>query len=317
VAEVSEAPPRSDTANFTRYAWGVLALSLFVILWGAYVRASGSGNGCGSHWPLCNGEVVPTDPHTQTRIEFTHRVSSGLAFFAVLGLLAWGTRLLPRGHKARMMAMASFAFMLAEVLLGAGLVVLQYVGANASGGRAVYLSMHLVTTQGLLAMLLLTAWLSRDAVPQPAKRHSWLAIAALPMVLVVSITGAVAALGDTLYPAASLEQGVQQDLSSTTDVLLRWRTAHPVLAVLAAAYVIAVAVSLMRVKDAPLAARIARFVLILAAVQVAAGAANILLLAPIWMQIAHLLVADLVWMSLVLLAVEAPAQAGKQPTTTL
>jgi cytochrome c oxidase assembly protein subunit 15 len=294
-------------ANFTRFSCGVVGCNLFVILWGAYVRASGSGNGCGSHWPLCNGEVVPLAPRVQTIIEFTHRVSSGVAFFAVAGLLGWSVRRFPRGHRARLTALASFAFMLVEVALGAGLVLLQYVAGNASVGRAFYLSMHLVSTQGLLAMLVLTAWFSRDA-PQSPGRLSWPALASLPIAVVVSVTGVIAALGDTLYPAASLAAGVQQDFSSTAHFLVRLRVLHPVLAVLAAAYFATVSIRLLRSTLRPPAARMAWFVLVMAMAQLCAGVINLTLLAPAWMQLTHLLLADLVWISLVLLAVEAPDQ---------
>jgi len=82
-------PSRTGARNFTRYAWSVLGWNIAVVLWGAYVRASGSGAGCGNHWPLCNGEVVPHAPQVQTLIEFTHRAMSGIAFVAVAALLAW------------------------------------------------------------------------------------------------------------------------------------------------------------------------------------------------------------------------------------
>ncbi len=49
-------------AWFSRYAWGVLLWNVLVALWGAYVRATGSGAGCGSHWPTCNGEILPRAP---------------------------------------------------------------------------------------------------------------------------------------------------------------------------------------------------------------------------------------------------------------
>ncbi|MFN8454080.1 MAG: COX15/CtaA family protein [Anaerolineae bacterium] len=72
--------------RFAKYVWTVLAYNLAVILWGAFVRASGSGAGCGSHWPLCNGEVIPRTPQMETLVEFTHRLTSGLALLLVIGL---------------------------------------------------------------------------------------------------------------------------------------------------------------------------------------------------------------------------------------
>ncbi len=289
-----------------RFAWATLGWNIAVVLWGAYVRASGSGAGCGNHWPLCNGEVVPHAPAIQTIIEFTHRAMTAVAFFAVAGLLVWSIRAFPSGHRARKAALASFTFLIVEALLGAGLVLLDYVGANNSAGRALYLSLHLANTLLLLAALALTAWFSRDAEPARG-RISRLVAAALPIALLVSVSGAIAALGDTLFPAVSLSEGIRRDLSGTSDVLLRLRVFHPVLAVLAGVFFGSIAVSLLRAKQRTEAHRIALAVLILTVAQLSAGAMNLVLLAPVWMQILHLLVADLVWISLVLLAVESRA----------
>ena len=93
--------PKTRPATFTRYAWGVLAWNLFVVLWGAYVRASGSGAGCGNHWPLCNGDVVPRAPRLETIIEFTHRMTSAVSLLATGGLAVWSVLRFPRDHPAR------------------------------------------------------------------------------------------------------------------------------------------------------------------------------------------------------------------------
>jgi len=281
-------------------AWGVLGWNLFVILWGAYVRASGSGAGCGSHWPLCNGEIIPQSPRVQTIIEFTHRATSGVALLATAGLTLWSAVLFPKGHRVRKTAILSLVFLAVEALLGAGLVLLQLVGENASIGRTFYLCLHLVNTQFLLAMLLLTAWFSREAA-QPRIRWSPRIAATLPAAILVSITGAIAALGDTLYPAASLAEGMRQDLSATANFLVRLRAMHPLFAILAAAYFAYIAVGIMRSKPGPVTQRIALGVITITLAQLCAGAINIALLAPIPMQILHLLLADLVWMSLLLL----------------
>lgn len=296
-------PPVRQAARFTRFAWGVLGWNILVVLWGAYVRASGSGAGCGSHWPLCNGEVVPVAPAIQTIIEFTHRMMSGVALVAVVALAFWGRARFPRGHRARAMAFASLAFLVVEALLGAGLVLFNYVDKNESIGRAIYLSLHLVNTLLLLGALVLTAWYSRDAAHPRARRSSWV-VAALPIAALVSVTGVIAALGDTLFPAASLAQGLRQDFSSAANFLLRLRILHPALAILAACYFVAVSIVALRSRQSPTARRIAIGVMTLALVQLGAGAVNILLLAPVWMQITHLLLADLVWLTLVLLSVE-------------
>jgi len=304
VATIAEPAAHRRTANFSAYAWGVLAWNFFVILWGAYVRASGSGAGCGNHWPLCNGEVVPQNPQIATFIEFTHRITSAAALLAVIALAGWSISLFPKEHRARRAAILSVVFLMFEALLGAGLVLLQFVGNDASTGRAFYLSLHLVNTQFLLASLALTAWFSRD-VSQSRLRLSPAVAGTLPAAILVSVTGVIAALGDTLYPASSLAEGIRQDVSSATSFLVRLRVAHPVMAVLVAAYFVSVAVTIIRAKSNPLKARIALYVLVLTVAQLCAGAINLVLLAPIFMQIFHLLFADLVWLALLLLTVES------------
>jgi heme a synthase len=303
---VSPAPPR--TANFARFAWGVLAWNILVVLWGAYVRASGSGAGCGSHWPLCNGEVVPVAPRIETIIEFTHRMMSGVALVAVIALWLWSRASFEQGSRVRKAAFASLIFLITEALLGAGLVLFNYVDKDASVGRAFYLSLHLVNTLLLLGALVLTAWFARGVVSTSARQSS-LVVAALPVAILVSVAGAIAALGDTLFPSTSLAKGFHQDFSAAANFLLRLRVLHPTLAILAGCYFVTVSVMVLRSNQCPVATKLAIGVLILVLAQLGAGAINLLLLAPVWMQITHLLVADLVWISLVLLAVEATPRA--------
>jgi heme a synthase len=291
-------------ANFTRFAWGILGWNILVILWGAYVRASGSGAGCGSHWPLCNGEVVPVAPRIETIIEFTHRMMSGVALVGVVALWLWSRASFVRSSRVRAMALASFGFLITEALLGAGLVLFNYVDKDASAGRALYLSLHLVNTLLLLGALVLTAWYSREGAVIPTGRRSSFVMAALPIAALVSVTGAIAALGDTLFPSATLAQGFHQDFSDTASFLIRLRVFHPAIAILAGAYFIGVAVVVLRSKRGGVAIKLAAGVMALALMQLCAGATNLLLLAPVWMQITHLLLADSLWIGLVLLAVE-------------
>lgn len=287
------------TRKFIRYAWGVLIYNVFVVLWGAFVRATGSGAGCGSHWPLCNGEVVPRSPRLETIIEFTHRVTSGLSIVAVVALLVWAWRLFPRGHRVRLAAGLSMALLLVEAALGAGLVLFRFVGSDASLARAGYLAAHLANTQLLLAALAATAWL---AARKMSARPPAMLLAALPAALIIAMSGAVAALGDTLYPATSVAAGVRQDLSVAAGVLLRLRVLHPFLAIAGGLLIVSAAVSAIRAR--PSAARAAWTVAALVVAQWIAGAVNIALLAPVWMQLAHLLIANVLWIALVLTTFE-------------
>jgi cytochrome c oxidase assembly protein subunit 15 len=299
-----ERAPTSDYRRFSLFAWGLLGYNLMVVLWGALVRATGSGAGCGDRWPLCNGVVVPRAPRIETIIEFTHRATSALALAGVAGLCVWAFRLFPRGHRARLFAALSVFFLFAEALLGAGLVLFQYVEHNASAGRAAYLAAHLVNTQVLLAMLAATAWFGSAPISRHWRGAPKSIVAALPVAIIVAVSGAIAALGDTLYPAASVSSGMRQEFSSAANALLRLRVLHPVLAVMSAIVLVGAAVSARRA-GRPAAARVGTLVALLVFVQLAVGVLNMVLLAPVWMQIVHLLIADLLWVALVVLTLEA------------
>ena len=301
MASALAAPPAADR-RFGRAAWGVLAYNILVVLWGAFVRATGSGAGCGDRWPLCNGVVVPRAPRIETIIEFTHRATSGLALIALAGLCIWAFRLFPRGHRVRFFAVLAAVFWFTEALLGMGLVLLRYVEHNASAGRAAYLSAHLVNTQILLAMLTATAWFGSGA-DRRWRGAPRLVMAALPAAVVVAVSGALAALGDTLYPAATVAAGMRAEFSNTAGALLRLRAFHPVVAVLGGAIVLAAAAKAWR-SPLPAAGRMGRFVALMVFVQIASGVCDIALLAPVWMQIAHLLLADVLWVALVVAALE-------------
>src|SRR5271165_3717882 len=144
--------------RFARFAWSLLAFDVAVVAWGVYVRATGSGAGCGRHWPLCNGEVVPRAPRVQTIVELSHRLSSGAAMLLTAVLLGWALLAYPRGHVVRRGAAVSMALMLAEALIGAGLVLFELVAHDASMKRALSVCLHLTNTLLLLASTALTAW---------------------------------------------------------------------------------------------------------------------------------------------------------------
>jgi heme A synthase len=302
-------------SRFAQYAWGVLVYNLLVILWGVYVRASGSGAGCGSHWPLCNGVVIPQSPQVQTLIEFTHRLMSGLSLVLVVGLVVWAFRTHPKGHPARLGASLSMLFIVTEALVGAGLVLFAWVAQNASIGRVISMSVHLVNTFFLLAALTLTAWWGSGG-ERLRLRGQGFALWGLGLgflgVMLLGVTGSMTALGDTLFPASSLAAGLQQDFSPTSHFLLRLRLWHPLIAISVGLYLIFVSLLLAMFRPSP---RMKRFTVLLSGLfmlQLAAGLINLVLLAPVWMQLLHLLLADSVWIALVLLAANtfAAPQAG-------
>jgi heme a synthase len=223
------------------FAWTTLAFNIAVILWGAYVRATGSGAGCGNHWPLCNGDVLPKTPQVHTIIEFTHRVTSGLAFISVVALFVWCWRKTSKGALPRFMAALALCFMVNEALLGALLVKFNHVAQDTSMARAVFLSMHFANTLLLLACLASTAYLLSRGPRKSAivaKRGEMMVIGVgLVAAMIMGITGSLAALGDTLFPAASLRSALIQDFSSSSYYLVRLRWMHPLAAVAGGLYI--------------------------------------------------------------------------------
>ena len=288
--------PSALTLNQSRalpsYAAGVLGFMVLVILWGAVVRATGSGAGCGNHWPLCNGDFVPQHPRLATIIEFTHRSMSGICTTLLAGLIVWTFLARPRGDRARRAVVWSGILLMTEAFLGAVLVKGGYVESNASNMRVFMQCIHFTNTMLLLAALTVTWWWLRDRTPafsspHRARRIAWLALAAT---IVTGATGSVAALADTLFPAASLKSALTQDFAATAPLLIRMRWLHPAAALIGLICAVLLANALR--------GRLAHILLMLIAAQLVLGVADVLLLAPTWMQILHLLGADLYWIAL-------------------
>ena len=302
-AAASPAKKSRTSTLLPRFAWWLLAYNVPVILWGAVVRATRSGDGCGDHWPLCNGVVLQTNPRLATLIELAHRMSSGLTLPLVLLLLFWTFRSTVSGHLARIASIAAVVFTFNEGLLGALLVVLRLTADNRSPARAVYLSLHLANTLLMLGALTLAAhFLSRgEAFTRRTIRFTQLplAITGITVTLLLGVTGTLAALSDTLFPATSLSAAFAQDFSASGGWLLRLRILHPLTAVIAGLFICWLLVRSFR---RPSDRKLALLVLGLLVLQFALGLADVTLLAPLWMQILHLLGADLLWIALVVLA---------------
>jgi heme A synthase len=294
-------------SGFARFAWFVLAYNIVVILWGVVVRASLSGDGCGQYWLTCGGEVVPSAPQMKTVIEFSHRVTSGLAFVAVLVLLIWAFRKFAKGNLMRKMAFASFVFITVEALIGAVLVLFKLVALNPSMIRAFSMTAHLINTFILLAVLTLTAWFASGGNhPFSIRRRgkiSWLLAVAVFGILLVSASGSLAALSSTLFPSATLAEGLAQDFSETSHILLRLRVSHPILSISVGVFLIFLAGWIKsKAKESFWTNRWANVLTVLVGVQFLSGALTLLTLAPIVLQLIHLLLADAVWIAFVLMS---------------
>lgn len=292
--------------RFAAYAWAVVAYNVLVILWGALVRATGSGAGCGEHWPLCNGQVVPVAHEIETVIEFIHRVTSAVGFVMVAALSVWSRRAFAAGHPARRAAAWSFGFMVVESLVGAFIVVRALTGDDSSVARAVVIAAHQTNTLLLLGALALTAWWAQRE-PAPAARRAALTAAlgaGLLGMLLLGSSGAITALGDTLFKPASLADGLRQKLEPGAHFLVQLRALHPIVAAAMGAYVTALGWLVGRSVADGRARRYAVALTALFFAQGGVGLLNLALLAPVAMQLAHLLMADLVWIAFVMLGAQ-------------
>jgi heme A synthase len=294
-----------DLSTFAKFAWFALVYNIVVILWGVFLRASKSGDGCGQHWLTCQGEVIPSAPELKTVIEFSHRLTSGLAFIVVLVLVVWAFRRFGRGNVVRKTALISFVFIVTEALVGAGLVLTGNTAENLTAARPFWAIGHLINTFILLAFLSLTAWLAsveRSVRPRLETKYViFLSVAALGILLVGS-SGAVAALSSMLFPSGTLSEGIAKDFSAASNLLLRLRISHPILSILTGVYLVLLAGWIKSKFDRePGVVLWSNILSVLVLVQLAFGAATLLTLAPIVMQIGHLLLADLVWISFILL----------------
>jgi cytochrome c oxidase assembly protein subunit 15 len=307
---------KMPSAALRRFAWAVLVYFIAVILWGALVRATGSGAGCGDHWPLCNGTMIQHSPRLDTIIEFTHRLTSGISFFSAVGLMVWTLMGTVRGHMARGASVAAVVFTLIEAILGALLVKLGLTAQSQSPLRAPYLALHLTNTLLLLAALTLTAhFLSRShgytrrtvRIVAPAG-----AIAAIATILIVGVTGSLAALGDTLFPASSIGAALVQDFSATSGWLVRWRWTHPTIAFIACVFLIWLLMRASHRSEHWDNRKLSALVLILLVAQYLLGVLDVVMLAPVWLQVVHLLGADLLWAVLVVLTARVTLEPVKQ-----
>ncbi|CAN5680676.1 hypothetical protein BH20ACI4_BH20ACI4_08960 [soil metagenome] len=293
--------------RFAKYAWIVLAYNVVVILWGVFLRASKSGDGCGQHWLTCHGEVIPSAPELKTVIEFSHRLTSGLAFIAVLVLLVWAFRKFPKGDAIRKTAFVSFIFIITEALVGAGLVLTGNTAETLTAARPFWMIGHLTNTFILLAFLTLTAWFASGGKTFDLKNAQpkvlLFLLIALTGIFLVGMSGSVAALSSMLFPSATISEGIAKDFSATSNILLRLRISHPILSIMTSVFLIFLAGWLRKNSNGSFwVTRWSNLLSILILIQIAFGALTLLTLAPILMQLGHLFLADAVWISFVLLS---------------
>lgn len=306
---------QSNAASvFARFAWGVLFFNLLVIAVGTIVRATGSGDGCGNHWPLCDGEVIPLAPHTAKAIEFSHRLVSGIDGPLVIALVIGAFRLFGKGHPIRKAAVASLLFTMLEAFIGAVLVKKGYVAKDTSIARAVVMSLHLVNTFLLLSWLSITAWWGsggeRLKLQGQGAVGGGLAFAFLCMVA-LGISGAVTALGDTLFPVRDHEDALRQ-AQTGLNFLQQLRLLHPYIAGSVGLYLLLIAGLVAHLRPTAATRKYAMWMGYIFLFEIVLGLINVVLRAPVWMQVAHLVTADFVWITLSLLTFAAFAENAPQ-----
>jgi heme A synthase len=297
----------SSLTKYQKYAWFTLAYNVFVVLFGAFVRATGSGAGCGAHWPLCNGVMIPRPERIETIIEFSHRISSAITVVFLIILVVWTWRTFDAGSRVRKAAGWALFFTFTESLVGAGLVLFNLVDKNDSVVRAFTVMVHLVNTFMLIASLALTAWFGMEKTPKQFHLrglNSLLVIIGWAAMLFLGASGAITALGDTLFPSISLLAGLQSDFSSTAHYLIRLRVYHPGIAISIGIYLLLVTLYFRRQTNSPSVQQLTNGLFVLYFAQILLGIINVALLAPVWIQIVHLLVSNLVWITYVFLSSE-------------
>ena len=235
-------------------------------------------------------------------MEFTHRLTSGLALLAVVGLTLWSRHRFPPRHRARYWVALALLFMVIESLLGAMLVIFRLVDLNVSLARALIQPVHLTNTYLLMGSLAFAAWWSgpRRSLPGAVhRRPPRLVVAALVGVVVLSAFGTAASLASTVFPSESFFDGVRSDFARDAHYLIKLRLGHPIAALAVGGYLFWLGRRLGQ--ERPRTRFHCHVVIGIFATQVGVGVLDAVLLAPIGLQMAHLLLAHALWLSLLTL----------------
>jgi heme A synthase len=167
---------------------------------------------------------------------------------------------------------------------------------------------------GTLALMAWTATTGRRFDVRGQGSINWVFAAAIVATLILGVSGAVSALGATLFPVSSLAEGLKQDLSPTAHILIRLRFFHPLIAIVVSGLLILTAFFARSRRPGAWVQKWATALIALVLVQLGAGAVNLLLHAPVWLQLAHLLLSDFVWIALLLLGSVALEQPAPEPS---
>ena len=268
-----------------------LVTSILSILAGAIVRATGSGDGCGASWPTCNGKVLPSLNTTSEIIEFSHRSISGILLIITLLLFIkskdQGT---PSLHK-RIINYLTF-FVLLEALIGAVIVIYEWVGLNSSLPRIIAVPLHLVNTFALLAFYTLIFFLLRESENDLENFFDQRLKIAFILFFLTGATGSITALADVLFPSASFIEGLADDFDSTSEILTRLRIVHPIVSTVLSIFLFSESNRFKNIFGINASA-----IKILVITGVVLGTLNVVSNIILPLSILHLLLADLLWIT--------------------
>jgi len=275
-----------------------IVLSILSILAGAFVRATGSGDGCGSTWPTCKGKIIPQLSDTSEIIEFSHRSISGILLIVTL-IIFTKSRNMSKGSIIRTTVNFLTFFVVFEAAIGAVIVLYEWVGLNSSLPRIVAVPIHLVNTFGLLACyaILYKVLLNNFKNIKQLWDRRFVFVAFL--FLLSGATGSITALADVLFPSASFYEGLMEDFDRTSELLTRLRILHPIVAIgLSVALIIE---SRKIQKDYKIDVK---FLQLLVIVAVTLGVLNVLSNIVLLLSIFHLAIADLLWITYIYVSMD-------------
>ena len=285
--------------TFGKFSFFSLVFILGVILWGAWVRFSHSGDGCGNDWPLCKGEFTPDS--FSALMEWIHRATSGLSLLIVFTLVFLAFKIYPEKHIVRKISLAAGGLILVEALIGAVLVLASLTGSNSSSLRVIVLAFHLINSLLLVATLTLCqqgAFSEKITVNKPIIYF----VCLFPL---LALTGSIASLAGTLFPSESLTQAFLLDFLPESHITLKLRPLHPLLALGFVAFCLIGFSEKKKILGG------------MALVAVCSGFITLVSLSPVWLKLSHLLIAYILWIILIQNAFKFTSSAAikKEKTT--
>lgn len=298
--------------RFAKFAWFVLAWNILVILWGAWVRLSFSGDGCGAHWPDCNGSLIPSfGSEVKTWVEYSHRIMSAIDGFLILGMTIWAFRKFGKRTIERRAAIFALFFTFTESMIGRQLVKRGLVADNDSIERAIWLGIHLANTFILIgSVAVLAGYASGFKRPQLKGQGPILCALGFGLIslLVLGVSGAITSLGDKLFPVSSTPKAITDALDGTKHFLVQLRVLHPLIAISVGIYLLLIAGLISHLRPSETVKKLSRIVLAGYGLQIAIGVSNVFLKAPDAMSLIHLLMADAVWLAVIVWAMAAAGE---------